>query len=144
MNQQCSPSRNQQSQCIQKPTWSGGNCGISTSMGSGVGGIGVVGGTKPGVVGGKPGVWGGIPGVGGASNGAAVGAANWADSRVSAPSTAISGTSDCNKGCCGVGGGMNCWGVSGGGRGVGAINCCRSTWSCWRSPCCSANFLLTL
>lgn len=42
-------------------------------MGSGVGGIGVAGGTKPGVVG-KPGVGGGTHGVGGASNGAAVGA----------------------------------------------------------------------
>ena len=119
-------------------------------MGSGVGGIGVAGGTKPGVVGGKPGVGGGTPGVGRASNGATVEAgvgtmaANWADSRVSAPSTAILGTSDCNKGCCGVGGGINCWGVGGGGIGVGAINCCRSTWSCGRSPCCSANFLLTL
>jgi hypothetical protein len=43
-------------------------------MGSGVGGIGVAGGTRPGVVGGKPGVGGGTPGVGGASNGAAAGA----------------------------------------------------------------------
>jgi hypothetical protein len=43
-------------------------------MGSGVGGIGVAGGTRPGVVGGNPGVGGGTPGVGGASNGAAVGA----------------------------------------------------------------------
>jgi hypothetical protein len=83
-------------------------------MASGVGGIGVAGGTRPGVEGGNPGVGGGTPGVGGASNGAVVGAgvgtmaANWAESRVSAPSTAISGTSDCNKGCCGVGGAMNC------------------------------------
>jgi hypothetical protein len=43
-------------------------------MGSGVGGIGVEGGTRPGVGGGKPGVWGGTPGVGGASNGARAGA----------------------------------------------------------------------
>jgi len=43
-------------------------------MGSGVGGIGVAGGTRPGVVGGKPGVGGGTPGVGRASNGDAVGA----------------------------------------------------------------------
>jgi hypothetical protein len=131
-----------------KSTWSGGICGISTSMGSG---IGVAGGTRPGVAGGKPGVGGGTPGVGGGSNGAGVGAgvgtmpANWAASRASAPSTAMSGTSDCNKGCWGVGGGRNCWGVAGGGRGVGAINCCRSTWSAGgRSPCGSANFLLTL
>jgi hypothetical protein len=43
-------------------------------MGRGVGGIGVAGGTRPGVVGGNPGVEGGTPGVGGGSKGAVVGA----------------------------------------------------------------------
>jgi hypothetical protein len=55
-------------------TCSGGICGISTSMGSGVDGIGVAGGTRPSVVGGKHGVGGGKPGVGGGTPG--VGGAN--------------------------------------------------------------------